>query len=93
MQEDEEAVVNYGRPLTFRPTVEDVMVLELLASKHPLKRSKTADLIRQALEDYWIRHGPEKEGGKTAQLARVEEDVKAIRVEVGAVRRIVEKNA
>jgi hypothetical protein len=44
------------RPITFRPTDEDLRVLETIRKDHPVMGAKPQDLIRIALQEYMRSH-------------------------------------
>ena len=78
-------MTDYRKPISFRPTDEDAEALELLASKNPVLKSTTVDLLRIALQDYVFNHGPDAKRSKSARLERLEDKVDAIMEHLGMV--------
>jgi hypothetical protein len=60
------------KSITVRPDETMNQYLSLIATKNPGFQRSGPDLIVLALQDYWFRHGPEKEGGKDETLKRIE---------------------
>lgn len=79
------STIDYAKPIMFRPTDEDALVLQLLADRNPVLKATTADLIRVALQDYWNNHGPQSGRSENARMERIERELTEHRIILNAI--------
>lgn len=77
--------MDYSKPIFFRPSAKDVEVLDLIAKNHPLSEESPTELVRKALEVYWLEHGPDGRNSKSARIARLEKKMDLVLSHLGIV--------